>query len=123
MYGQDDAIQAICQRSALRDLAQAQGLQWQLLFSTFLLGIAKNKLLQHRGRQDPEPSPPVVEDDDMLDTLQSNEPPPELQVLEQEKMNVCRTVLITSQRTPAHRCSRPPSFRQQNRRDRTETGA
>jgi len=89
LYGQDDSIQAIANEVFFEIWRKPNAFNGSSRFSTFLLGIAKNKLLQHWGRQDPDPSP-VAEDEDLLDTLPSDEPPPELKVLEQEKMNILR---------------------------------
>lgn len=89
MYGQDDAIQAIADEVLLEIWNKPKAFNGSSLFSTFLLGITKYKLLQHWGRQDPNPAP-TMEDEDLLDTLPSDELPPELHLLGKEELNVFR---------------------------------
>lgn len=64
----------------------------QSQFTTFLFGIARNKLLQHWSRQHPQNQHGSMPDDedesDPMDNLPSECLTPDMQMLEQEKMNV-----------------------------------
>lgn len=89
LHGQDDAIQGIANDVLFEIWRKPKAFNGSSRFSTFLLGIAKNKLLQHWGSQGQESSS-MDEEEDLLDTVPSDAPPPELQVLDQEKMIVLR---------------------------------
>lgn len=91
LHGRDDALQAIANDVLFEVWRKPGAFNGQSHFSTFLFGIAKNKLLQHWGRQGNDLSLTDEDDDEnFLDSLASDLPPPELHLLEQEKMNVLR---------------------------------
>lgn len=89
LHGQDDAIQGIASDVLFEVWRKPKAFNGSSRFSTFLIGIAKNKLLQHWSSQGSEP-PPAVDDEGLLDTVPSDDPPPELQMLDQEKLIVLR---------------------------------
>lgn len=52
LYGQDDAIQSIANETLYEIWCKPDAYNGTSLFSTFLMGIAKNKLLQHWRKAD-----------------------------------------------------------------------
>lgn len=89
LHGQDDTVQGIANDVLFEIWRKPKSFNGSSRFSTFLLGIAKNKLLQHWGSQGVE-APAGAEDEDLLESVPSDAPPPDLQMLDQEKMIVLR---------------------------------
>lgn len=91
LYGQDHVIESIANDVLFEIWRKPNAFNGNSLFSTFLLAIAKNKLLQHWGGQDKALSNAIDADDsedDPLDAMPSDASWPELQALDQEKLNV-----------------------------------
>ena len=91
LYGQDDVIESIANDVLYEIWRKPTAFNGNSLFSTFLLAIAKNKLLQHWGGQDKALLNAIdTEDseDDPLDEIPSDTPWPEMQLLDKEKLNV-----------------------------------
>jgi RNA polymerase sigma-70 factor (ECF subfamily) len=91
LYGQDDVIESIANDVLYEIWRKPTAFNGNSLFSTFLLAIAKNKLLQHWGGQDKALLNAIDTDDsedDPLDAIPSDAPWPEMQLLDKEKLNV-----------------------------------
>jgi RNA polymerase sigma factor (sigma-70 family) len=91
LYGQDDVIESIADDVLYEIWRKPTAFNSKSLFSTFLLAIAKNKLLQHWDKQDKALLNAIDSDDseeDPLDTIPSDAPWPEIQFLDKEKWNV-----------------------------------
>jgi RNA polymerase sigma-70 factor (ECF subfamily) len=91
LYGQDDVIESIANHVLLEIWRKPTAFNGKSLFSTFLLAIAKNKLLQHWDKQDKALLNAIDSDDseeDPLDAIPSDAPLPEIQLLDKEKLNV-----------------------------------
>ncbi len=93
--GQDDAIQSIANEVLYEIWRKPDSFDGSSRFSTFLIGIAKNKLLQHWGRQDEKLVPMLDEeaegDDDALDpACKSEAGNPYDALLNQQELNVLR---------------------------------
>jgi RNA polymerase sigma-70 factor (ECF subfamily) len=94
LLGQMDDLASITQEVLYEVWRNPGAFNGQSQFTTFLFGIAKNKLLQHRDRerqrhQDLYIDTSYDEDEsDPMDNLPSESLTPDMQMLEQEKMNV-----------------------------------
>ncbi|MHB8914713.1 MAG: RNA polymerase sigma factor [Thiobacillus sp.] len=94
LFGQEDAVASIAQEVLFEVWHKPGTFNGQSQFATFLFGIAKNKFLQHRDRER-QYHPDLYmeaaddeEDSDPMDAFPSELPSPDMQILQQEKMNV-----------------------------------
>lgn len=93
LHGQDDAIQSIANETLYEVWRKPGAYNGTSLFSTFLIGIAKNKLLQHWGKVDSNLvlSEDIEQETDAEDVdapYVETTPSPFEGLMQQEKLNV-----------------------------------